>query len=590
MYNRIVLPYPWQKDYSQYLIEKGLKPKWAKEYRRTLYRFGQYLNRIKVTDLNKITRQDLLGFQEYIYKTYQITKPTMRMKVVVLRGLFQYLYYKKLIATNPANKLELLDPPIPVFKKQRRYYSWEELKRFWTTYLRSARYTWLSIKQRLFNLEQFINYLKVNSIKTLYKIQSKHINDYENYLKNYEIPLGGHYKEYCIAIKLRHIEKFFKILYYHGIIKDIPTKELDFTKYNKFLLAKKREEEKKLVEKDSNPVATKLELLAEKFLSWRSSQGFRRDCRPELRRFLRYLIMHGIVDFSLVTKQDILNYQDYLHKFRTPKGKPYSLNTTQNLIGPLFSLFRFLAVYDFITKDPTAGLAFPKGETGLPRTLMKPNEVKRLLNAPDILTTIGIRDRTIMEVLYSTGMRADELANLQPEDVDFGRGIIKVTHPKGGPEFGRVVPIGVIACDWIKKYLSESRPLLNLKKEPYLFLSKSGHKLDPGAVNRIVKGYCFSMGLRKSITSHSFRVTCATLMLENEADVRFVQEQLGHRSIISTQVYTRLVPKSLKRVHEKCHPREREARGLEPVIPTDSKKELPEEKKDDILKVSEAIG
>lgn len=576
------LKHDWQKEFFQYLIQRGTKEHWLKEYRRTIYRLGRYLEKKKINDISKVNKEVLLEYQEHLYKAYQNREATMRCKVITIRVLFQYLYHKGLITHNPAYKLEALPPPKE--EKRRRYYNWEELKSKWVNNMHIRGYSWGGIKQKVFSLEQFVGYMKGRGIKTIYKIIFQHIKDYELYLKNYLLPTGTNYSEFHVLLKLRHMDQFFRYMHYRALISDIPTENTDFTRYKELIEEHRIKKEKKpLIEKqEPSTEPTKLELLTEKYISWRLAQGYRYDCRQELRKFLRRLVMRGVPDFSLVTKQDILDYQNYLAQQKTREGKPYKINTIRDYLVTVWCLFRFLTNYEFIQKNPCATLEPLKKEQGLPRVLMTQAEVQKILNAPDILTPVGIRDKAIMEVLYSTGMRANELANLTLGDIDFGSGTVKIMQPKGGVSFQRVVPIGLIACEWIKRYVSESRPLINKQNKSYLFFTTGGNQIDSSTLGQILKEYIFRVGLRKNITSHSFRVTCATHMLKNDADIRYVQEQLGHHSITSTQLYTRLIPKDLKRIHEKCHPREREAKGLPPLV-TMHKKSLPEENKNDIL-------
>lgn len=192
---------------------------------------------------------------------------------------------------------------------------------------------------------------------------------------------------------------------------------------------------------------------------------------------------------------------------------------------------------------------------------MTEREVNLILNQPEISNPIGLRDKAMMEVLYSTAIRAKELAGLKIGDIDFVQGYLRVDDPKGGKSFQRVIPIGKIACDYVNQYLTKVRPLLDkTNTKGHLFLSSAGKKIHRSYLSSMVRKYLFKCGIRKKITPHSFRVTCATQMLNNDADIRYVQEHLGHKSIRSTQIYTRLVPKDLKRVHTLCHPRENGAR------------------------------
>lgn len=567
--NNLGITIDWLTEYYHYLTnDKHISPTWFREYQRVIYRLDQYIVKKGIKDINTVTAQILLDFQDHLYNTYYIKKTTMRCKVVVIRELFTYLYHKKLIQINPAVKLKILPQPNEKVEKTRRYYNWEELLSRWFRQMKMTGYSWRGIKQKQFTLEQFIQYLKTNNIKTIYKTTLETIKQYEAYLRTIITGAGTNYREFCILNKLRQIHQFFTFINYTGIISDekIPTKQVDFSKLYHLMQEQKQQTKQEKLNLQGLTGATKLELMAEKFISWRMSQGFRDDTRSELRRFLVYLITKGIPDLALVTKKDILDYQMEIGRHRTRKGKPYSQNSIHNYMRPVFSIFKFLYGYEFIPKDPTQGLKPPKQEDGLPRTLMTTKEVQKLLNAPDIMRPIGIRDRTMMEVLYSTGMRAGELQYIVPGDINFEDGTVKINHPKGGPSFQRVVPIGITALDWIKRYISESRPQIDKYNLQYLFLTKGGNQMDAETLTQIIKDYCYRLGIKKNITSHSFRVTCATLMLKNKADIRYVQEQLGHRSITSTQIYTRLIPEELKLIHEKCHPREREARGLEPTI------------------------
>lgn len=135
--------------------------------------------------------------------------------------------------------------------------------------------------------------------------------------------------------------------------------------------------------------------------------------------------------------------------------------------------------------------------------------------------------------------------------------MVRINHPKGGNNHQRVIPIGRVALDYLNEYIAKSRPYLENGHPEVLFLSYSGKRINTEAVLNIVKKYAFKCGFRKNITPHSFRVTCATLMLRHKAGLRYVQEQLGHKDITSTQLYTRLTPLDLKSVHHKTHPRER---------------------------------
>jgi len=166
-------------------------------------------------------------------------------------------------------------------------------------------------------------------------------------------------------------------------------------------------------------------------------------------------------------------------------------------------------------------------------------------------------DRAIIEVFYSTGIRRNELINLEISDVDYHEGFVRINSGKGNKD--RVVPIGKIACRYIENYVKGVRPML--VKDPrdnHLFLTINGTKISENRVWQLVKTYSRKTKIKKNITTHTFRHTCATLMLKNKANIRHIQELLGHSSLDSTQVYTSVTITDLKEVHSKCHPREKD--------------------------------
>ena len=154
-------------------------------------------------------------------------------------------------------------------------------------------------------------------------------------------------------------------------------------------------------------------------------------------------------------------------------------------------------------------------------------------------------------------MRNNELCSLNIDDVDHHNEMIRINAPKGGAKYQRVIPVGKVALEHLVKYIKVARPQIENGDPKALFLSFMGHRLQTEAILNVVKKWVDECSFRKKVTPHSFRVTCATMMLKNGADIRFVQEQLGHKRITSTQVYTRLAPMDLKSIHRKCHPREK---------------------------------
>jgi integrase/recombinase XerD len=201
-------------------------------------------------------------------------------------------------------------------------------------------------------------------------------------------------------------------------------------------------------------------------------------------------------------------------------------------------------------------MRLPKVKKKLPGHLLSFQEVELVLSEPDTTTALGVRDRAMLEVLYSAGLRRKELVGILVEDVDFMRGQLFVRNAKGGVE--RYVPLGRRAIMWLDKYLVDVRPVLVVNpSERALFLGFRGSVLSIHQLGQIVKGYLLKAGIEGPGSCHLFRHSCATQMLDNGADIRYIQQFLGHRDITSTQVYTQVSLAKLKEVHAKCHPAEK---------------------------------
>lgn len=276
-----------------------------------------------------------------------------------------------------------------------------------------------------------------------------------------------------------------------------------------------------------------------------------------LNRFFRYLREMGIGEITGVTRETVRDYQTHLFEQINAKGQPNTACYQNRNLSAVKSFFRFLAEYDYLVGDPAKDVAYAKEPQRLPRSILTQSEAKKVLHAPDTKTVLGYRDRTILEVLYSTGIRREEINNILLTDVDYNEGFIRINAGKGKKD--RVVPIGRIACRYIENYIKAVRP--SLIRDPYnnyLFLSMKGNKLSKNMVWEIVKRYAKGAKLKKNISPHTFRHTCATLMLRNQANIRHIQEMLGHASLDSTQVYSHVSITDLKEVHSRCHPREKD--------------------------------
>lgn len=276
-----------------------------------------------------------------------------------------------------------------------------------------------------------------------------------------------------------------------------------------------------------------------------------------LKRFFWYLKEKNIDEITAVTKDIIRDYQTHLYEEINFKGEPNSVVTQNNALKVVKSFFCFLGENDYLVGDPAKDISYAKAPKRLPRSILTQSEMKQLLHSPDTKTALGYRDRAILELLYSSGIRKEELNHLLLQDVDYNDGFLRVNSGKGNKD--RVVPIGKIACRYLENYTKAVRP--SLITDPYnnhLFLSLKGNKLSKNMVWEIVKRHGRKARIKKTISPHTFRHTCATLMLRNKANIRHIQEMLGHASLDSTQIYASVSITDLKEVHSRCHPREKD--------------------------------
>lgn len=291
------------------------------------------------------------------------------------------------------------------------------------------------------------------------------------------------------------------------------------------------------------------------------SQSTMRNYRKSLEEFLSFLCEEqGLTRLQDVTKEVLRAWEAKVYaRTRLKGGSPLSLSTKHHKITALKSLFGFLLKKGEILYNPASDLELPGLRRDKLRDSLKEREIKKLIEAPSGRTPLGIRDRAILELFYSTGIRNSELRALEIEDVDFERQEIKILHAKG--YFGerqRLLPVGKKALLYLEEYLRESRP--KLLKEPSLrvfFVTKSGRALRVEDPRDIVFKYEKLSGLKRHAYPHLFRHSFATHLLRHGADIRFVQEMLGHKSLDSTQVYTKIEISDLKKIHHKTHPRER---------------------------------
>ena len=307
------------------------------------------------------------------------------------------------------------------------------------------------------------------------------------------------------------------------------------------------------------PTSTDIESLLSEFESHLKIRNLKpktiADALWHLRRFFDYLETQGICRIARITKEIITAYRIEQYERVNQNGNPNSIRYQNLILRPVKQFTAFLKEKEYILSDPGKDIEYAREPLTLPRSILNPSETRNLLNTPDVNSILGYRDRTMLEVLYSTGIRKSELENLTVMDVDYHDGFLRINKGKGGKD--RVVPLGKIACRFLENYIKSVRP--ELVKDPHndhLFLSVRGNRINQNMVWRIIKKYAKQADIKKNIHCHTMRHTCATSMLKNKANIRAIQELLGHKSLVSTQVYTHVSISDLKEIHARCHPRE----------------------------------
>jgi len=272
-----------------------------------------------------------------------------------------------------------------------------------------------------------------------------------------------------------------------------------------------------------------------------------------LKVFREWLLLRG-QNFADVRPADLEAYQAYLYGAQKQAGGLYAVSSQALLLLGVRSFYRFLCRRSYLLFDPSAALELPKIPARLPRVILKPHEVRRILEAPDAATPCGLRDRAMLETLYATGIRVSELTHLQLDHVDTADRLLRVVQGKGRKD--RAVPLTRAAAEAIDEYLIGGRPkLVGPRSRPELFLGNFGQPLSRTIVGRLVKQYAAKVD--KLVTCHTFRHTVATHLLRGGADIRHIQVLLGHRSLATTERYTRVEIHDLQRALERAHPRGR---------------------------------
>lgn len=552
-------------SYGEYLFAEGKSRVAVVNYSNPNRQLIRFLEEKGIIKPKEVTEEHFKEFQQFLYDKRDFTHKSVVSAMRHHARFFDFLILYGKLKRNWARGIEILSKPELPEKQLSHFYTFEEiLPRYLRSQEKFVSYAYLNNVEK--HLKGFIKYLRANEIGSFYTVTESTLLKYRQYLWDefVEARKDGLVVKSQID-RLRITVRLFKYLCKEGILKSNPAKNLGWETYYKEIIEKAKALPKRpeLSQKD----LTELDKLVLKFLEYETNKGKDPSTittyKRSLKIFFGFMDKSGIENLAQVTKRFLLEYYSFVCNYTGVRyDRPLSGGYKNRMIWTVKLFFQFLVRFDFLAKDPSLDLESMKEERGLPRTFLNEKEVITLMEQPRLNhNPLIARDKAILELLFSTGVRSNELSSLNIEDVDPQQEMVRVNVPKGGASRQRIIPVGRIALEYISIYLKDARPIIENGDGKSLFLSCNGHRLNNEAILRIVQKYVHECGFRKHITTHSLRVTCATLMLKNGADIRYVQEQLGHKKITSTQIYTRLMPLDLKSIHQKCHPREKKSCG-----------------------------
>jgi len=298
---------------------------------------------------------------------------------------------------------------------------------------------------------------------------------------------------------------------------------------------------------------------APRYLEWLAVRNYTASTiegrRDALKVFLIWTTERELLQPSGITKAILESYQRHLWRWRKTNGKPLGISTQRSRLSTLKDYFAWLTRQNLLNANPASELELPRQEKRLPSEALGLKEMSGILNVPDIADPLGLRDRAMLETLYSTGVRRSELTNLEITDLNRERHTLQIRQGKGHKD--RVVPVGTRALAWLERYLDEVRPKLIIDlAEKALFLTSYGQGFNPDVVSRMVSKFIKKAEIGRPGSCHLVRHSCATHMLEGGADIRFIQQLLGHEKLETTAIYTQTSIEQLKAVHARTHPAE----------------------------------
>lgn len=303
-------------------------------------------------------------------------------------------------------------------------------------------------------------------------------------------------------------------------------------------------------------VPARMQVLLEEYLVWMGAQNFSGDTLKTFRACIGYFLewcgQRSLEEIQEITRPVLERYQRSLYHYRKKDGSPLTFRTQNGRLRALKGWFRWLARQNYLLHNPASELLLPRLENRLPKHILNVEDMEAILRQPDVSTVEGLRDRAILETFYATGMRRMEVAQLKLYDVDRERSSVMVRMGKGKKD--RHIPISERALRWIAKYTAEARPSLVMAGDDQTVFLEDGEAFERIRLTTLVRGYIRKSGIGKTGGCHLFRHTVATMMLENGADIRVIQEMLGHAKLTTTELYTRVSINLLRQVYLGTHP------------------------------------
>jgi integrase/recombinase XerD len=302
---------------------------------------------------------------------------------------------------------------------------------------------------------------------------------------------------------------------------------------------------------------TPLEALMQEHLNALRVRGYSeytvKTRRAHIGVFLEWAYEHGLRDPLEITRPILERYQRYLFYYRKKNGEPLTFRSQHSRLVPLRVWFKWMTRQNHILHNPASEIDLPRLGRTLPKNILSVPEVELVMMQPNLADSLGLRDRAILEVIYATGLRRLEIVNLKLFDLHLDRGLVVVRQGKGKKD--RYVPIGERAAAWLEKYIREARPPIAIEPDDLtVFLTAEGEPFSRDHLTWTVRQHMVAAKMGKVGACHLLRHTMATHMHENGADIRYIQQILGHEDIKTTQIYTHVALRALQQVYAATHP------------------------------------